>query len=135
MQICHQTKWGDADSTITATHQETDNFQSPQDLLAAPMAPLTRRAETIEAWSFLDAAVKLLEAHEAITGARQRKRTKAAQTGFPRAAEAFMGDLLLGAKMDRGGWVFRTRHAKSFSGGEVTYRRSWLSRRRWRHSG
>ncbi|WP_201829215.1 hypothetical protein [Microvirga zambiensis] len=86
------------------------------------MATLTRRAKTVEVQSFVDAAVRLLEGHETSTGIRQRKRTEAAQTAFLRAVEAFLGDLLLGAKIGRGGWVFRSRHAKSFSGGEVTYR-------------
>ncbi|KLK93149.1 hypothetical protein AA309_10125 [Microvirga vignae] len=86
------------------------------------MATLTRRAESVEARSFVSAAVRLLEAHEASAGVRQRKRTGATQTAFLRAAEAFLGDLLLAAKIGRGGWVFRSRQAKSFSGGEVTYR-------------
>ncbi|HEY8383001.1 MAG TPA: hypothetical protein VIL09_12710 [Microvirga sp.] len=36
--------------------------------------------------------------------------------------DAFLGDLLFGAKISAGRWVFRSRQAKSFSGGEVTYR-------------
>ena len=112
----------DAESAATTVRMNQNEFLDPQGLLAAPMATLTRRAETVEAHIFVDAAAKLLETHEIRKGIRQRKRTEAAQAGFLRAVEAFLGSLLLGAKIGRGGWVYRSRQAKSFSGGEVAYR-------------
>ncbi|MFC1459338.1 hypothetical protein ACETIH_22060 [Microvirga arabica] len=86
------------------------------------MATLTRIAATPEAKGFIEAVLAALEDHETAVGTRQRRRSKAAQVGFLRALEAFLGDLLKGARMTQGRWVYRSRHAKSFSGQEVGYR-------------
>jgi hypothetical protein len=82
------------------------------------MATLTRRAETQEAKALVEAVVAVLEDHEASQGTRERKRNKGAQRGFERAVEAFLASLLLAARKPKGDWVYRTRHAKSFSGEE-----------------
>lgn len=86
------------------------------------MATLTRTAATPEANDLVEAVLAVLEDHETARGTRKRGRSKEAQVGFLRALEAFLGDLLKGAKMTQGGWVYRSRHAKSFSGKEVGYR-------------
>jgi hypothetical protein len=93
-----------------------------EELLGAPMATLTRRAETPEARSLVEAVVAVLEGHEASQGTRERKRTVKAQRGLERAVEAFLGDLFLGASKAKGGWVYRSRHINSFTGEEVGYR-------------
>jgi hypothetical protein len=97
-------------------------FMRREELLGAPMATLTRRAETPEAKSLVEAVLAVLEDHETHQSTRQRKRTKDAQRGFERAIEAFLGDLHLGARKAKGGWVYRSLHTKSFSGQEVGYR-------------
>jgi hypothetical protein len=86
------------------------------------MATLTRTAATPEAQGFTEAVLAVLEDYEATTGTRKRGRSKEAQEGFLRALAAFLGDLLKGAKMTQGRWVFRSRHATSFSHKEVSYR-------------
>jgi hypothetical protein len=70
----------------------------------------------------LEAVLAVLEDHETHQGTRRRKRTNEAQRGFNRAVEAFLGSLFLGARKAKGGWVYRSRHAKSFSGEEVGFR-------------
>lgn len=95
---------------------------TPQELGSAPMATLTHRAETPEAKCLVEAVLAVLEDYEASQATRQRQRTKEAQQGFERALEAFLGSLYLGARKAKGGWVYRSRHAKSFTGEEVGYR-------------
>jgi hypothetical protein len=97
-------------------------FIRREELLGAPMATLTHRAETPEAKSLVEAVLAVLEDHETHQSTRQRKRTNQAQRGFNRAVEAFLGSLFLGARKAKGGWVYRSLHTKSFSGQEVGYR-------------
>jgi hypothetical protein len=97
-------------------------FNRREELLAAPMATLTRRADTPEARSLVEAVVADLEDHEASQGTRQRKRDDDAQRGLERAVEAFLGDVFLGARKAKGGWVYRSRHTNSFTGEEVSAR-------------
>ena len=63
-------------------------FMRREELLGAPMATLTRGAETPEAKSLVEAVLAVLEDHETHQSTRQRKRTKDAQRGFERAIEA-----------------------------------------------
>jgi hypothetical protein len=86
------------------------------------MATLTRRADTPEARSLVEAVVAVLEDYEASQGTRKRKRDDEAQRGFERAVEAFLGDLYLGARKAKGAWVYRSRHTNSFTGEEVSAR-------------
>ncbi|WP_201829204.1 hypothetical protein [Microvirga zambiensis] len=97
-------------------------FIRREELLGAPMATLTRRADTPEAKSLVGAVVAVLEDHESSQGTRKRKRDDEAQRGLDRAVEAFLGDLYLGARKAKGAWVYRSRHTNSFTGEEVSAR-------------
>jgi hypothetical protein len=97
-------------------------FIRREELLRAPMAILTRRTETPEAKALVEAVVAVLEDYEARQGTRKRKRDDDAQRGLERAVEAFLGDLYLGARKAKGGWVYRSRHTNSFTGEEVSAR-------------
>lgn len=102
--------------------ETSEETSKRKDLLDAPMATLTRRAGTVAAQTLVKAVAEAIESHEASTDPRQRSRSRAVQASFLRALEGLLGDLLMRAKISPGGWVYRSRHAKSFSGGEVKYR-------------
>ena len=87
----------------------------------APMAELARRAMTDEANSAVDKLCELI-ADEELRRSRKNKRRKKTQAGFRRAAETFLGDLLVAQRRELSeGWTWRVTHRKHFTGREVTY--------------
>ena len=90
-------------------------------LRRAPKAELARRAMTDEANSAVDKLCELI-ADEELRRSRKNKRRKKTQAGFRRAAETFLGDLLVAQRRELSeGWTWRVTHRKHFTGREVTY--------------
>jgi hypothetical protein len=101
--------------------QQQLNREVVQQLNDAKYASLTSRAVSDAARTLIDRLIKLVDG--GAEGSRKNKRSEKARFALSRAMEGFVGDLLRAyADKKSGGWVYRSRKANSFSGGDVSYR-------------
>jgi hypothetical protein len=105
------------------TNQQQLNREVVQQLNDAKYASLTSRAVSDAARKLIDWLMRSVDVREEDEGSRKKKRSEKARFALRRVMEGFVGDLLR-AYPDRGsgGWLYRSRKANSFSGGEVSYR-------------
>ncbi|MGC2078541.1 MAG: hypothetical protein WA728_21425 [Xanthobacteraceae bacterium] len=103
--------------------QQQLNREVVQQLNEAKYASLTSRAVSHHAHTLINRLIKLIDEGEEKRGSRKNKRSEKAQLALRRTMEGFVGDLLRAyADKKSGGWVYRSRKANSFSGGEISYR-------------
>jgi hypothetical protein len=95
---------------------------SQEELQAATAATLRAYPTSNEAQALVRELASLVAEHELQSGARQKSR-KGTKDSFDYAVGAFIADLLkpLGSE-PRHEWVYRSMHAKSFTGKQVTHR-------------
>jgi hypothetical protein len=94
-----------------------------QQLNDAKYASLTSRAVSAPARKLVDRLTWIVEGTEEFRGSRKNKRSEQTRITLRRTIEGFVGDLLRAyADKKSGGWVYRSRKANSFSGGDVSYR-------------
>jgi hypothetical protein len=94
-----------------------------QQLNDAKYASLTSRAVSHDAHTLINRLIILIDEGEEKRGLRKNKRSEKARLTLRRTMEGFVGDLLRAyADKKSGGWVYRSRKANSFSGGEISYR-------------
>jgi len=110
-------------SSEQSYQEQQVNREQVQQLNDAKYASLTSRAVSARARALVERLTGRVEWEELEKKTRKTKRGEEARFTLRRAVEGIIGDLLR-AHSDKksGGWVFRSRKANSFSGGEVSYR-------------
>jgi hypothetical protein len=104
-------------------YRQQSNREVVQQLNEAKYASLTSRAVSAPGRKLVDWLIWIVEGAEDYRGSRKNKRSERARFTLGRAIEGFVGDLLRAyADKKSGGWVYRSRKANSFSGGDVSYR-------------
>jgi hypothetical protein len=109
--------------SLAEKYQQQPNREVVQQLNDAKYASLTSRAVSHHAHTLINRLIKLIDEAEEKRGSRKNKRSEKAQLALRRTMEGFVGDLLRTyADKKSGGWVYRSRKANRFSGGEISYR-------------
>ncbi|WP_027581621.1 hypothetical protein [Bradyrhizobium sp. Ai1a-2] len=94
------------------------------ELQAATYASLRAHPISAEAKALVSTLARMLDDHALATGARKNKRNNTAEK-LDYAVGAFLADLLRGygdSEPEPNPWVYRSMHAKSFTGASVSYR-------------
>ena len=94
------------------------------ELQAATYATLRAHPISEQAKALVGALAAMVDGHALATGARKNKRKSTAEK-LDYAVGAFLADLLRGhgdSEPEPNPWVYRSMHAKSFTGEPVSYR-------------
>jgi hypothetical protein len=110
-------------SSEQGCQEQQVNRELVQQLNDAKYASLTSRAVSAPARVLINVLIETVEQVEEYDGSRKNKRGEKARFALRRAMEGFIGDLLRAYRDKKsGGWVYHSRKANSFSGGDVSYR-------------